>query len=83
LLIIILLNNIYKHNILFNFVLPRGVQRENELDEFIAYIKNLPVLNEELSAVIERDKKELSGEPKRPELPVKSIQHSSQFCCCP
>jgi predicted aldo/keto reductase-like oxidoreductase len=44
----------------FEQVLPIwGVQRENELDEFIAYIKNPPVLNEELEAVIERDRKEL------------------------
>jgi len=47
----------------YDNVLPIwGVQRENELDEFIAYIKNPPVMNEELSAVIERDKKELGGE---------------------
>jgi len=47
----------------YDNVLPIwGVQRVNELDEFIAYIKNPPVLNEELSAVIERDKKELGGE---------------------
>jgi len=39
-----------------------GVQKEMELDEFISYIKNPPILNEELLAIIEHDKKELGGE---------------------
>ena len=38
-----------------------GVQRETELDEFISYIDNPPVLDEEIKAVIENDKKELAG----------------------
>lgn len=47
----------------YDNVLPIwGAQREKELDEFISYIKNPPVLNEELSAIIEHDKNELSGE---------------------
>ncbi len=39
-----------------------GVQRERELDEFLSYIDNPPVMNEELAAVIVRDREELLGE---------------------
>lgn len=39
-----------------------GVQREQELDEFLGYIENPPQMTEELRAVIERDQRELSGE---------------------
>ena len=39
-----------------------GVQRETELDEFISYIGKPPILNEELLAVIDHDKKELGGD---------------------
>ena len=39
-----------------------GIQKENELDEFITYIKNPPVLDEVLSTIIEHDRKVLSGE---------------------
>lgn len=47
----------------YDHVLPIwGVQRERELDEFLSYIDNPPVMNEELAEVIERDRKELSGE---------------------
>ena len=47
----------------FDNVIPIwGVQRENELDDFISYIESPPILNEELSAIIEHDKKELGGE---------------------
>lgn len=47
----------------FDNVLPIwGVQRESELDEFISYIGNPPVMTDELSAVIEKDRQELSGE---------------------
>lgn len=43
-------------------VLPLwGIQRESELDEFLAYRTNPPVLDEELLSKIEMDKKELSG----------------------
>ncbi|MBQ2733536.1 MAG: aldo/keto reductase [Clostridia bacterium] len=46
----------------FDNVLPIwGVQRENELDEFISYMQNTPEMTEELSAVIERDRRELIG----------------------
>ncbi|NTV89018.1 MAG: aldo/keto reductase [Clostridiales bacterium] len=47
----------------FENVLPIwGVQRESELDEFIAYNKTPPVLDEELLKVIEKDRRELRGE---------------------
>jgi len=47
----------------FDNVVPIwGVQKEKELDDFISYIENPPLLNEELSAIIEHDKKELGGE---------------------
>ena len=47
----------------FDNVLPIwGIQRESELDEFISYIDNPPVMNDELKAVIDHDRGELSGE---------------------
>lgn len=47
----------------YDNVLPIwGVQRESELDEFLSYIDNPPAMNEEIRAVIERDRSELSGE---------------------
>lgn len=47
----------------FDNVLPIwGVQRESELDEFISYIDNPPVMTDELSKVIVHDVQELSGE---------------------
>lgn len=39
-----------------------GIQRENELDEFISYIKNPPVMTEEIKEFIENERKELVGE---------------------
>lgn len=39
-----------------------GIQREKELDEFLSYVDNPPVLNEELSEVIARDREELLGD---------------------
>lgn len=39
-----------------------GVQREQELDQFLSCIQNPPELTEELSDVIRRDRKELSGD---------------------
>lgn len=39
-----------------------GVQREHELDEFISYIDNPPAMTDELRAIIDRDRGELSGE---------------------
>jgi len=47
----------------YDNVLPIwGVQSERELDEFISCIENPPALNEELVAVVERDRKALNGE---------------------
>lgn len=46
----------------FDNVLPIwGVQRESELDEFISYMNNPPVMDVEISAIIQRDVEELSG----------------------
>ncbi|MCI8650268.1 MAG: aldo/keto reductase [Anaerotruncus sp.] len=46
----------------FSHVLPIwGVQRESELDEFLSYIVEPPVLDEALLQVIENDRKELQG----------------------
>ena len=39
-----------------------GIQKENELDEWLSYQDNPPVLTDELRAVIERDRGELSGD---------------------
>ena len=47
----------------YEHVLPIwGVQREKELDEFLSYIDNPPVMTEELAAVIAKDRTELLGE---------------------
>lgn len=47
----------------FDHVLPIwGVQRENELDEFLSYIENPPKMTEEIRCLIEADRKELSGD---------------------
>ncbi|MDD3368002.1 MAG: aldo/keto reductase [Lachnospiraceae bacterium] len=47
----------------FDNVLPIwGVQRESELDEFISYIANPPVMDNALSQIIESDRKELLGD---------------------
>ena len=47
----------------YDNVLPIwGVQKESELDEFISYIDNPPVMNEELQAVIVHDREQLSGD---------------------
>lgn len=46
----------------FDHVLPIwGVQRETELDEFIAFIKQPPILSDELLADIKQDSASLSG----------------------
>lgn len=39
-----------------------GIQRERELDEFLSYQENPPVLTEEMLAKIESDKAQLSGD---------------------
>ena len=47
----------------FDNVLPIwGVQREKELDEFLSYIENPPVMTEEIRALIAHDQKELTGD---------------------
>ena len=47
----------------FDNVLPIwGVQRESELDEFLSYIDNPPVMTEELKTLINRDREELLGD---------------------
>ena len=46
----------------FDSVLPIwGVQREEELDEFLSYQENEPVLTQERKDKIAKDRKELSG----------------------
>ena len=39
-----------------------GVQRENELDEFLSYQENPPAMNDERKAFIEAERAELVGE---------------------
>lgn len=47
----------------YDHVLPIwGVQRERELDEFLSYMNNPPVMTEEIKAVIASDRKELLGD---------------------
>ena len=47
----------------FDNVVPIwGIQRESELDEFISYNTNPPAMTEELQAVIDKDRAELTGE---------------------
>ena len=47
----------------FDNVLPIwGVQKQSELDEWLSYMDNAPVLNDELRAYIEKEKVELTGE---------------------
>lgn len=47
----------------YDNVLPIwGVQRENELDEFISYIDNPPVMTGEIQDIIKHDVEELSGD---------------------
>lgn len=47
----------------FDNVLPIwGIQRERELDEWLSYNEKKPELNDEIRALIEKDRKELSGE---------------------
>lgn len=47
----------------YDNVLPIwGVQREEELDEFLSYIDNPPEMTQELSEVIAKDREELLGD---------------------
>lgn len=53
----------YAYAAQFDNVLPIwGVQKESELDEFISYINNPPVMTDEISQLIEHDRMELSSE---------------------
>ena len=46
----------------YPFVVPIwGIQRESELDEFIELEKNPPAYDDEMKALIEKDRKELLG----------------------
>lgn len=46
----------------FSNVLPIwGIQKEHELEEFLRYVKEPPVMTEEIRALIESDKKQLAG----------------------
>lgn len=46
----------------FDNVLPIwGVQRERELDEFLSYMDHPPVMTDEIHALIEKDRAQLSG----------------------
>ncbi|MCI7607410.1 MAG: aldo/keto reductase [Spirochaetales bacterium] len=47
----------------FDNVLPIwGVQRERELDEWLCYNDNPPLFDEDVKTIIEKDRKELSGD---------------------
>lgn len=47
----------------FDNVLPIwGVQRETELDEFLSYVQNPPVMTKELEELIRHDREQLQGE---------------------
>ncbi|MGN0327406.1 MAG: aldo/keto reductase [Lachnospira sp.] len=47
----------------YDNVLPIwGVQRESELDEFISYMDNPPVMDNHIREMIEKDRKELAGD---------------------
>lgn len=53
----------YAHAAQFDNVLPIwGIQRESELDEFLSYIKNPPVMTEEISTLIDKEREALSGD---------------------
>ncbi len=47
----------------YDNVLPIwGIQREEELDEWLSYMSNPPVMNDRIRALIDKDVKELGGE---------------------
>lgn len=53
----------YAHASQFENVLPIwGVQREKELDEFLSYIEEPPVMTDGIRDLIEKDRRELAGE---------------------
>ena len=52
----------YAYMVPFEHVVPIwGIQRESELDEFLSYQENPPLLSAERQERIEKDRKELSG----------------------
>lgn len=52
----------YAYMMQFDNVLPIwGVQKETELDEFLSYNDNPPVMTEEIRNIIAKERKELSG----------------------
>lgn len=53
----------YAHAAEYDNVLPIwGVQREKELDEFLSYEKNPPLMTEEIRELIRKDREELAGD---------------------
>ena len=53
----------YAHSTQYDNVLPIwGVQKESELDEFLSYVTNPPVMTQELEKLIEKDKAALAGD---------------------
>lgn len=53
----------YAHAARYDNVLPIwGVQRENELDEFLSYVEKPPVMTQELAQLIAKDKAALAGD---------------------
>ncbi|MCI9216433.1 MAG: aldo/keto reductase [Dorea sp.] len=53
----------YAYMLKFDHVLPIwGVQRERELDEFLSYQENEPVLDNSLESIIKKDLSELQGD---------------------
>ena len=53
----------YAYLMQFDNALPIwGMQRQRELDEFLRYQTEKPVLNDEMRALIEKDRRELAGE---------------------
>ena len=47
----------------FDNVMPIwGIQRESELEEWLAFMEDTPVLDEDMKAFIEREKGELAGD---------------------
>ncbi|MGN0514070.1 MAG: aldo/keto reductase [Lachnospiraceae bacterium] len=53
----------YAFEALYENVLPIwGVQRESEMDEFLSYVDNPPVMTDEIKEIIEADRAELCGD---------------------
>ena len=53
----------YAYLLQYKNALPiRGIQKESELDEFISYQKQAPVLTKDIEEIIQHDRKELAGQ---------------------